>query len=116
MSMRWSYVGPLGSDGHLDWGRSAGGNIPPSGTLPNIEDLTVYQTISSLVTAGEYEGLLVDFDAYGLKVSGTDLRQIIEACYEPGSTMLTDPVIAQYLDYADNLPPGEFVAFMAVAM
>ena len=116
MSMKWSYVGPLGPGGKLDWGRPAGGNIPPSGLLPDIEDLSVYQMISRLTTQGQYGGGIVDFDAYGLKVNGADLRQIIEACYQSEPSMLTGPVIVQYLEYADNLPPNEFVAFVAVAM
>lgn len=116
MSMKWSYVGPLGPGDHLDWGRSAGGNIPPSGALPDIDDLSVYQMISRLVTEGRYSGQIVDYDAYGLKVSGTDLRHIIETCYQSQPEMLRTPVIAQYLDYADRLPPDQFVAFVAVAM
>lgn len=116
MSMRWSYVGPLGQGGRLDWGQSAGANIPRSGTLPDIEDLSLYQAISRLVTDGAYEGQVIDHDAYGLKVNGADLRQIIEACYKSQPTMLSTPVIARYLEYADNLPPNEFVALVAVAM
>jgi hypothetical protein len=92
MSMRWSYVGPLGSGGELDWARSEGGNIPRSGTLPDIEDLTVYQMISRLVREGRYSGQVVDYDAYGLKVSGSDLRQIIETCYQSQPEMLRAPV------------------------
>jgi len=114
--MKWSYVGPLGPDGQLDWGRPAGSNIPPSGRLPDIEDLTVYQTISGLVSSGSYEGQIIDFDAYGLKVKGTDLRQIIGTCYQSRPERLSGPVIAQYLKYADELPPNELVAFVAVAM
>lgn len=116
MSMKWSYVGPIGPGNQLDWGRSTGGNIPPSGMLPDIDDLTVYQMISGLVSSGKYEGQIIDFDAYGLKVRGADLRQIIEACYQSQPERLSGPVIAQYLEYADNLPPNEFVAFVAVAM
>jgi len=116
MSMKWSYVGPLGPGGKLDWGRSTGGNIPPSGLLPDIEDLSVYQMISKLVTDGAFEGQIIDCDAYGLKMNGADLRQIIEASYRSQPEMLTGPVIAQYLEYADSLPPNEFVAFVAVAM
>jgi len=116
MSMKWSYVGPLGSGGKLDWGRSAGGNIPLSGLLPDIEELSVYQMISKLVAEGAFEGQIIDYDAYGLKVNGVDLRQIIEASYQSQPSMLTTRVIARYLEYADNLPPQEFVAFVAVAM
>lgn len=116
MSRKWSYVGPLGPGGKLDWGRSAGGNIPPSGTLPDIEDLAIYQMISRLVISGRYEGQIIDFDAYGLKVSGTEIRQIIEACYQSEPTMLNAPVIARYLEYADQLTLEEHVAFVAVAM
>ena len=116
MSMKWCYVGPLGPGGHLDWGRSAGGNVAPSGALPDIEDLAVYQMISRLVTEGRYSGEIVDYDAYGLKVSGADLRHIIETCYQSQPEMLRAPVIAQYLDYADRLLPDQFVALVAVAM
>lgn len=116
MSLKWSYVGPLGPGGQLDWGRPAGGNIPLSGRLPDIDDLTVYQMISNLVSSGSYEGQIIDFDAYGLKVNGIDLREILEACYQSQPERLREPVIAQYLDYADKLPPDQFVAFVAVAM
>lgn len=116
MPMRWSYVGALGRDGMLDWGRSAGANIPSSGTLPNIEDLLIYQAISKLAATGEYEGQVVDHDAYGLKVNGADLRCIIEACYELHPEKLLEPPIAQHLEYADNLPPNQYVALVAVAM
>jgi hypothetical protein len=114
--MKWSYVGPLGPGGKLDWGRSAGGNIPPSGLLPDIEDLSLYQMISKLVTDGAFQGQIIDYDAYGLKVNGADLRRIIEACYQSEPSMLAGPVVTQYLEYADNLPLDEFVAFVAVAM
>jgi hypothetical protein len=116
MSMRWSYVGPLGPGGQLDWGQSAGANIPRSGTLPDIEDLSLYQAISRLVTDGAYDGQVIDHDAYGLKVNGADLRHIIELCYNLQPSMLKQPLIARYLEYADNLPPDEFVALVAVAM
>lgn len=116
MSVKWSYIGPLGPGDMLDWGRSGGGNIPRSGTLPDIEDLTIYQMISGLVTSGRYGGQIIDYDAYGLKVSGADLRHIIETCYQSQPEMLGTPVIVQYLAYADKLPPDQFVAFVAVAM
>jgi hypothetical protein len=114
--MKWSYVGLLGPGDQLDWGRSAGGNIPPSGTLPDIDNLSVYQTISRHVTEGRYGGQVVDYDAYGLKVNGANLRYIIETCYQSQPEMLGTPVIVQYLAYADKLPSNQFVAFVAVAM
>lgn len=116
MSMKWSYVGRLGPGDQLDWGRSAGGNIPPTGMLPDIDDLSIYIKIMHLALDGRYGGGIVDFDAYGLKVNGADLRQVIEECYQSEPSMLAGPVITQYLEYADNLPPHEFVAFVAVAM
>lgn len=116
MSMRWSYIGPLGPGGGLDWGQSAGANIPPSGTLPDIEDLSLYQAILKLVREGAYCGKYIDHDAAGLKVNGPELRHIIEDCYRSQPSMLTAPPIKHYLEYADNLLPNEFVALVAVAM
>lgn len=116
MSLKWCYVGELGPGGGLDWGRHAGSNIPTSGILPDLDELSIYIKIMHLALDGEYGGGVVDFDAYGLKVNSADLRQIIEDCYRAEPTMLEGPAISQYLEFADNLPAGKCVAFVAVAM
>lgn len=114
--MKWCYVGELGPGEKLDWGRSIGGNIPTGGILPDIEDTYIYVKILNLAMDGEYDGDIIDVDAYGLKVSGADLRRIIEDCYRSKPKMLRDPIISKYLKYADRLPPDKFVALVAVAI
>ena len=116
MAMRWSYVGELGSGGRLDWGGQAGGNIPVAGLLPDIHDTSLYLWISRLAAEGKYSGKTIDFDACGLKVNGQDLKAVIEQCYFDRPAMLQSDEIAQYLAYADSLPPSKFVALVAVAM
>lgn len=116
MSMRWCYLGDLGPGGELDWGQPGGGNIPTSGSLPDLEDLRLYIAIMLLATEGCYRGAIIDHDAYGLKVNGPDLRRIITECYKDTPAILREPVIAQYLEYADTLELNHFVALVAVAM
>ena len=116
MSLKWCYVGDLGPGGKLDWGRCAGSNIPSSSMLPKLDELSIYIKIMHLALNGEYCGGVVDFDAYGLKVNGAELRRIIEDCYRAEATILEGPAISQYLKFADNLPAVKYVAFVAVAM
>ena len=116
MAMRFSYIGELGPGDRLDWGEAGGGNIPVANHLPESGDLTLYLAIARLAMDGQYEGGIVDYDAYGLKVSGRDIRRIIEDCYasEPGRFQAPD--VAQYLAFADSLPPDKFVALIAYAV
>ena len=116
MAQRWCYVGALGPGGILDWGQPGGGNIPTSGTLPDFEDFRLYNSISELALAGSYHGGIIDFDAYGLKVNGPELRDIITACYMAHPAMMEQRVTRLYLDYADGLGAENHVALVAVAM
>ena len=116
MAMRWSFVGALGAGKKLDWGGPIGGNIPVGGTLPDIDDTVVYQMIANLASRGEYQGKVIDFDAYGVKVNGPELRHIISECFRDSPGNLDRADIQQYLDYADALGIKKYVAFVAVAM
>lgn len=77
MTMRWSCVGRLGPRGALGWGGDWGGNVPASGTLPDIEDTRVYRQIRGLAQEGQYEGRRVDWGAYAIKVNGPELMSVL---------------------------------------
>lgn len=116
MAMRWCYIGELGPDDRLDWGRGPGGNVPASGLLPDIDEGYLYLKVMHLAMNGEYDGGAIDFDAYGLKVSGAELRQVIQDCYAEKPDMLNNTVIRQYLRFADHLSPNKQVALVACSM
>jgi hypothetical protein len=116
MAMRWCYIGELGPGSKLDWGGPEGGNIPIKGPLPDCEDLRLYQAISFLARDGQFEGAIIDFDAYGLRLNGHQLRRVLENCYKGDPSGLKDPVIKQYLEYGDALGEDHFIALVAVAL
>lgn len=116
MAMRFSYFGELGPGDRLDWGGAGGSNIPVANHLPESDDLSLYLTISRLAMGGRYEGGIVDHDAYGLKVTGRDIRRIIEECYASTPGGLQGPILAQYLAFADSFPPDKLVALIAYAI
>ena len=116
MTMRWSYLGRLGPGGALDWGGDDSGNIPTSGTLPDIEDTSVYRQIRGLAQEGRYEGRQVDWGAWAIKVNGPELLSVLTDCY--GDLTYCDPktVLGQHIKYAKKLGETKYVALISTEM
>lgn len=117
MSMKWSYLAELGTDGALDWGGDNSGNIPVTGKiLPDCEDLMLYLAIRSLVNSGAYEGRWVDWGACALKVNGPQLLTILSDCYGDTGKFAPDGLLTKYVAYANTLGADKQVALISVEM
>lgn len=113
VAQRFCYIGELGSSGALDWNASPGGNVPASGTLPDLEESSIYFKIMELARKGEYHGAIIDWDAYGLKVNGPELNRIMLECYPAPPD---GSVEKKYIDFAASLGPDRYMALVAVAI
>lgn len=110
--MKWSYLAPLGADDKVEWGDPGSDSVPPSGQLlPDIENLSVYLKIREHAWEGRYCGQQIDWGAYGIKVNGPQLLQILEECSgDHGSAM------SIYKDFARSLGDSQYVAFISIEL
>lgn len=112
MTQRWAYVGDLGEGGALDWGGSYSGNIPTGGRLPDLNSKAFWR-VYRLAEDGAYAGRQLDWGAWGIKVNGPQLREVLISIY--GEALTVAP-IPQYLALADELGETQFIAFVAAEL
>lgn len=110
----WAYVAELGSGGVLDWGGDDSGNLPRNRLLPDLNG--AFGTIYQLAKDGAYDGLQLDWGAWGLKVNGPQLREVLTAIYGDGVVSAARPPIDSYLKLADELGEHRYVAFVAAEL
>ena len=109
MTQRWAYVGELGPGGALDWGGDWNGNIPKSGTLPEL-DSEAFWAILHLAEAGAYDGKKTDWGAWALKLNGPQMRDVLTRIY---GADLSQPPLAAYAQLAEELGADKYVALVA---
>ncbi|WP_174279902.1 hypothetical protein [Sphingomonas bacterium] len=116
MAQKWCYLGALGPQAELDWQLPDGGNIPASGTLPDVHDYELWMAIRWMADSGRFGGKIIDWDAYGVKVNGPEVEQVLREVYAKQPDRLNQEPISLYLDYARVLGPDRYVALVAVAI
>lgn len=116
MTMRWSYLGALGPGDALDWGGDYSGNIPAAGTLPDIQDTSVYRQIRGLAQEGQFEGRQVDWGAWAIKVNGPELMSVLADCYGDLSDRDPKSVLGRHIQYAKKLGETKYVALISTEM
>lgn len=117
MPMKWSYLGKLGPEGKLDWGGTWSGNIPASGhILPDLEDTKVYMKIRDIAREGKFEGDMVDWGAFAIKVNGPELLSVLTSCYGDIEAVNPESLTGRYVSYAKALGADNYVAFLSVEL
>lgn len=112
MSLRSSFLEPLGPDDKLDWGGDWTCNIPPTGQiLPELMDNAVYSAIWRHASKGDYDGRQVDWGASAIKVNGPELISVLG--HDPDETIDPESPLGRYIDVAQKLGPDKYVAFVA---
>jgi hypothetical protein len=115
MTMRWSYLGKLGSNGELDWGGNWDCNVPVR-ILPDLHETKLYLIIRGLAREGAHAGREVDWGASAIKVNGPEVMDILRSVYGDLERFKPKDTIGKYVQFARDLGSERFAAFIAAEL